>query len=172
MHIEFSLRESDLHALAQHQVRRSPLVPQRIRQQRIAYAFGLGLVALATSFALPESLFPLAFATLSVLCLVLYEPLARRRLRARMARLVRARMSPSSVGLRHLRALPDGLEEETAKTRIRVKWSTVGPVEETPTHAFMAVNGVYSLVIPTDRVAAADLATFRAAVASYRGAAA
>lgn len=172
MHIEFSLQESDLHALAQYQVRQSLLVPQRIRQGRIVVALALGLLALAASLSFPDTAFPPAFASLSGLCLLIYEPLARRRLQARIASLVRGRMSPSSVGPRHLRALADGLEEETPETRIRVKWSSVGPVEQTPSHAFISVHGVYSLVIPLHGLAAADLESFRAAVASFRGAAA
>lgn len=172
MHIEFSLQESDLHALAQYQVRQSPLVPQRIRQQRIAVALGLGLLALGARLWYPDTAFSLAFASLTVLCLLIYEPVARRRLQARIASLVRERMSPSSVGPRHLRALADGLEEETPQTRIRVKWSSVGPVEQTLTHAFISVHGVYSLVIPLHGLAEADLESFRAAVASLRGAAA
>ena len=172
MHIEFSLQESDLHALAQYQVRMSPLVPQRIRQLRIAYALGLGLLALGASLRFPDTIFPITFAMLSVLCLLLYEPFATRRLRVRIAHLVQERMNPSSVGPRHLRALPDGLEEETPQARTRVKWSVVGPMEETPTHAFISVNGAYSLVIPLDGLAAVDLENFRAAMASYQRAAA
>lgn len=171
MHIEFSLQESDLIALAHYQISQSPLVPRRIRQKRIAYAFGFGLLALATSLAFPDPTFSIVFALMSVLALLVYEPFAKRRLHAAIPGLVRARMTPASLGPRHLRALPDGLEEESPQARTRVKWASVGPIEDTPTHAFVSVDGVYALVIPVDRVTAGDLASFLQSVAKFQGAA-
>jgi len=138
----------------------------------MAYALSLGLLALGTYLSFPDTPFPLVFASLTVLCLLSYGALARRRLQATIPRLVRARMTASSLGWRHARALPDGLEQESPNGQSKVKWSIVGPLERTATHAFVSIDGVYSVVIPIEGVTVGDLTTFGEDMAKFRKAAA
>ena len=172
MNIEYSVQESDLVALANYQVRQSPLVPQRVRRKRIAYALSFGLVSVGTYLSFPDTPFPIAFALLALLSLLLYAPLARRQLQATIPRLVRARMTASSLGWRRLRALPDGLEQESPTAQSKVIWSVVGPLERTATHAFVSIDGVYSVVIPVERVTMGDLTSFGETMAQFTKAAA
>jgi len=172
MEIQFSLDEADLHALAEHQIRRSPLIPQRIRRRQIAYVVGFALLAIGTYLSGPERPVSYVFALLALLFLLLYPPLARRRITASIPSLVRAKMTESSLGERRLRAVPDGLEQLSQNSQSKVVWQLVGPVETGAAHLFISIDGIYSVVIPTDRITSGDIASFVEAVAKYGKAAA
>ena len=172
MELEFSLQESDLRALVEHQIRKSPLVSRRIVRLRMGYTLGFALCALGTYLTFQDRIVSYVSAVLALLSLIFYAPIARRRIQASIPRLVRVRMRESSLGLRRLRALPDGLEQTSPTSQSKVKWSIVGPVESREMHAFIPIDGVYTIVIPMPAVPPRDLAAFIQEVGVYKKAAA
>jgi hypothetical protein len=168
MELEFTLQEPDLHALVQHQIQRSPLVPRRINRLKLGYTIGFALLALGTFIYPPDRPLSPLFATLAVLAFFLHPSIARRRLKASVPRLVRQRMTESSLGHRRLKALPDGLQKVSPNSQSKVTWALVGPPETTQTHVFIPIDGVYSVVIPTSAVSGEALHGFLEAVSNYR----
>ena len=171
MEITFSLEEEDLRALVEHQIRQSPIIPRRIRRRRMLYVTAFAALALG-AFLLQDRPLAYAFAIIAALFLFLYGALVRRRLRSSIPRLIRERMTPSSLGEKRLRVLPNALEAISPHTQSKVIWRLVGPVETNESHLFIPIDGIYSVVIPISKVTSGDLGRFVANFVEYRKAAA
>jgi hypothetical protein len=168
MEIEYTPIESDLVALARHQIAVSPVVQQRLRRLHLGYVIGFSLLAVGAYFVLPDRLVSLAFAASASLALFAYPYFSRWRLRRSLPSIVRQKATPASYSARRLRALPDGLEQITEETQSKVGWRTVDAVFETAEYAFLSIDGTYSVVIPRDRLSAGDYSEFMDVLREYR----
>ncbi len=168
MEIEYTPSESDLVALARHQIAVSPVVQQRLRRMHLGYVIGFSLLAVGAYFVLPNELLSIAFAAFASVALLAYPYFSRWRLQRSLPSLVRRKATPASYATRKLRALPDGLEQITEEAQSKVGWRTVDAVFGTAEYTFLSIDGTYSIVIPRDRVAVADYSNFMDAVREYR----
>ena len=113
MELEFRVQESDLVALAAHQIATSPAFHQRIRKMHLGYVLGFSLLAAGTYLAMPVPLSSIGFAVLAAVSLLAYPSFSRWKLRRDLPGLVRRKATPASYASRKLRALLTGLEEIT-----------------------------------------------------------
>ncbi len=158
--ITYSLEEDDLVALARYQMERSPSIQRRYRLQR--YGLVLGFLALGILFGVVLGKVSLAlyFAGLALFFLAFY-PLYYRWLTSRTLRqIVRARLNPKAFARRSLRIAPEGLVQSVEDSAMTMDWTRLVPVAITPDHAFVAVDGVYALVIPRARLSEEECDAF------------
>lgn len=146
--ISFSLEEADLVALARHQMERSPSLQKRYRLQKYGLVFGFLALALVTGAVWGKISLALYFAGLALFFLAFY-PLYYRWLTNRTLRqIVSARLNPKAFARRSLRIAPEGLIQAVEGSAVTLEWGRLGPMTITPDHAFLAVDGVYALVVP------------------------
>jgi len=167
MEIEFALDKTDLITLSRFQADRSPKLHNRLRKRRIAYVVGFLLLALGTYLLSSQTILPLAFAALAAISALLFPVYSRWLVQRRIRQIVQERATPASVAKRKLRATSEGLEEFTEQAEGKIKWSLIDGIEATQTHAFISVDGLYSLMIPRERVSAGDYDKFVQTVRSH-----
>lgn len=164
MHLEFTLNEADLVALAKHHMEHSPTFVRRYRIQRYGLTLGLAALAALSHFVLHKPAVALYFAALTLTAFMLY-PLYHRWLTAQtLRRIVGARLNPAAFAPRTVRAAANGLEQAAAGKQALTPWAHVGGPDVTANHAFIALNGIYSIVIPRNRVDEAAFQSFLEAV--------
>lgn len=71
-------------------------------------------------------------------------------------------------GRQHLGVEAEGLRARAGDAEHLAPWPTVGEVERTPTHVFLAVGPSRAHVIPTGRLVGGDLDAFLAEVSAHR----
>ncbi len=158
--ITFSLEEDDLVALARYQLEHSPALRKRYRLQKYGLVFGFLALALVAGAAGGKVSLALYFAGLALFFFVFY-PLYYRWLTGRTLRqIVRARLNPKAFARRSLRIAPEGLVQVVEGSAATTDWARLGPVALTPAHAFLAVDGVYALVIPRARLPEEEVDAF------------
>ncbi|MGC8836960.1 MAG: YcxB family protein [Anaerolineae bacterium] len=146
--ITFSLEEADLVALARHQIERSPSLQKRYRLQKYGLVFGFLALAVVSGAVWGKVSLALYFAGLALFFFAFY-PLYYRWLTNRTLRqIVSARLNPRAFAQRSLRITPEGLIQAVEGFAVTMGWDRLGPVTVTPDHAFLAVDGVYALVVP------------------------
>jgi hypothetical protein len=69
-------------------------------------------------------------------------------------------MSSASVGYRSLTGNESGLQQRAGELYSEVPWSLVQEIAETRNHVFVAIDGVYSLIIPRSEVTDEELNRF------------
>jgi hypothetical protein len=152
MEVEFALDETDLVALARHHMEHSPAIRRRYRIRWIGTSLGIGLTGglLYTLLALKApALYLGAFA---VFFLVFYPYYYRWLVGRTMGRIVKARLNPSALAARTLRASPEGLEWVGAGSKTAKAWDRISGIEVTPDRTFVAINGEYAIVLPRLRL--------------------
>lgn len=148
MEVPFTINEADITALAKFRMRRSPEFRRRYRIGWIGVPLGFavtGLVLYAFFSLTSPALYLVAFA---LFFLVFYPYYYRWLVGRTMRRIVRSRSEPRAVGRRTVRITPAGLEVLGGASAIRGSWDCVSGMEITPAHAFLAVDGEYSVVLP------------------------
>jgi len=167
MEVEYALDETDLVALARFQVNRSPIVRRRFYIQRFGYVLGFILLGLGTYLAFSSTILLLSFGSLAALSFVVYPFYFRWAGERRIRQIVRERATPSSLAKRILRATPEGLEQIMGTSESKVKWELVNGIEVTPTHAFVSIDGTFSVVIPRLRLGASQFQSFLDTMRQY-----
>jgi hypothetical protein len=152
MEVEYELDETDLVALVRFQVNRSITIRRRFRIRWLGYILGFGLSGLGMYLAFSSTELLLMFGSLAVLSLVAYPFYHRWAVERRVPKIVHERATPSSYAKRTLRATPEGLEQILESSESKVKWELVNGIEVTPTHAFISIEGTFSVVIPRMRL--------------------
>jgi hypothetical protein len=152
MEIEYALDETDLIALARFQVDRSPTVRRRFYIQWLGYVLGFILLGLGTYLAFSSTILLFSFGSLAVVSFVVYPFYFRWAGERRIRQIVHERVTPSSLAKRVLRATPEGLEQIMGTSESKVKWELVNGIEVIPTHAFISIDGTFSIVIPRLRL--------------------
>ncbi|MGB2896396.1 MAG: YcxB family protein [Anaerolineales bacterium] len=160
MEIKFSLAEPDLFALAEFQVEMSVALRKQTRLRRILYPLSFGLLALGALIVADDLLLPIMFGLMAVLSFLLAPALFEWLYRRRLPQVVRQKMSSTSLGYRSLTANESGLQQRAGELYSEVPWSLVQEIAETPNHIFVAIDGVYSVIIPRSEVTAEELNCF------------
>lgn len=148
MEVEFDLDEADLIALAKYRVEHSPAIRKRYRRSWIGISVGLGLsgVLIYALFSLKApGMYLVAF---SLFFLVFYPYYYHWLVGRTMHKIVNARSNPSAFARRTLRVTTEGLEMVSTGTKLTKNWGKVNGIEITPTHAFLAIDGEYAIVVP------------------------
>lgn len=158
--ITFSLEEDDLVALAHYQMERSPSIQRRYRLQKYGLVLGFLALALLTGVGWGKVSLALYFAGLALFFFAFF-PLYYRWLTGRTLRqIVKARLNPKAFAQRSLRIAPEGLIQTVEDSATTLDWARLGPVALTPNRAFLAVDGVYALVIPRARLPEEEVEPF------------
>jgi len=160
MHFSYSLVEDDLISLAEFQLEQSGRLRKQARSRRILYPLGFGLLGLGTLLTSDDLVLPLVFGLLALISFFLVPTLYTWLTRRRLPQIVRSKMSSTSVGDRTVSANEKGLQQRVGELYSEVPWSIVHDIAETPRHVFVAIDGIYSLVIPKKEVDGNELKRF------------
>jgi len=160
MEITYSLSERDLIALAEFQVEMSGALQKQARVRRIIYPLSFGLLALGAFLVTDDVILPIIFGLMAVLSFLLAPALYTWLARRRLPQAVRHKIRSTSVGNRSLTTNESGLQQRIGNLYSEVPWSLIQEIAETPNHIFIAINGVYSLIIPRSEVADEELNRF------------
>ncbi len=167
MEVEYELDETDLVTLARFQINRSPIVRRRFYIRWFGYILGFSLFGLGTYLAFSSTVLLLSFGSLAVLSFVAYPFYFRWAVERRIHQIVHERATPSSFAKRILRATPGGLEQVMETSESNVKWELVNEIEVTPTHAFISIDGTFSVVIPRLRLGESQFHGFLDTIRQY-----
>jgi hypothetical protein len=168
MEVEYELDESDLIALARFQVSHSAVPRQRYLIRRFGYLIGFSLLSLGSYFALNNPLLSIVFGVLAVFIFAFYPSYFRWALEKNIRRVVQQRATSGTFSRQVLRITPDSLDQVNANSESKVKWNLVDDIVVTPTHAFISLDGTFSVVIPKARLGEELFAAFLDALHQYR----
>ncbi len=168
MEFIYELDESDLIASARFQVNRSAIARRRLRNRWLGYTLGFSLIGFGTYLAFSNPISSLAFCSLAVLAFVAFPFYYRWAVERRMHQIVHERATPSSYARRTVRATSEGLEQIMDSSESKVKWELVDGIEVTPTHAFVSIDGTFSVVMPKTRLDPSQFQSFLDAVRRYK----
>jgi hypothetical protein len=152
MEIEYELDESDLVMLARFQANRSQIARRRFKARWIGYSLGIGLIGLGAYLVFSNFTLLLSISGCTALFFIIYPSYFRRAFERRIRQLVHERATAASFAKRTLRATPEGLEQVMQASESKVTWELVDGIEVTPPHAFISIDGTYSVVIPRYRL--------------------
>ena len=169
--IEYELGNDDLLALMRFQVERSPAVRQRAWRLRVGYLVGSVLMGLGLYLLVANMLLAVFFVSFGLVSFVAYPLIHRWRIQRHLPQLLRERAHRTTFAKRTLRATPEGLEQVMEGAESIVGWTFVDDVVEQPGYAFLALDGVYSVVIPRARVGEEQFTSFLETLRRYRDAA-
>lgn len=150
--VEFRLEEPDLVALAKYQMENSPKYVRRYRLQRWGLLALFALLALAAQFVLYKPAIALYTGALGLFLFGLYPFYYRWLVGRTLRQIAAARLNPAAFAPRKLRLRAEGMEQMAGDKRTMTAWDRIGDVTVTPDHAFVAIDGVYGLVIPRKQV--------------------
>jgi len=153
--------------LARFQVNRSPVARRRFRVRWFGYTLGFSLLGLGAYLAFSNAILLLSFGSLAVLSFVIYPLYYRWMMEKSIQRVVHRQATPSSFAERTLRATPEGLEQIQVGSESKVSWKLVDDVQVIPTHAFISVDGAFSVVIPRMRLEEAQFDAFLNTACQY-----
>ncbi len=160
MELEYDLTEPDLLALAMHGLHTSSRGRRLLQSRRVATLVGFAMLALGTWLITQSVTMPVLFVSLGLLFAAFYPAFLEWRLRQRVAASFRDPRNAATFATRTLDATDDGLQEVSGLGELKLKWAIINELSETPTHAFLSVQGVPSLVIPRGRISRGDYRGF------------
>jgi hypothetical protein len=158
--IEYELREQDLIAFNEHQLKNSKALQKTLRRHQATIPGILVLIALFLWFYYQDTLSAI-YAGITAGVWGVLAPLyikwnSRRQVRAMYTDEVKA----SVLGTYKLRIEPDALVEIGREGESRVKWADILRVETSKHYAFVFVTLDSALIIPMAAVKSGDLKEF------------
>jgi hypothetical protein len=172
MQIEYTPSEQDWIALAKFQVSLREIPHARMRRARLTYVLGFSLLALGTYLTLPSPIISILFLLMALIVFIMYPYFFRRRMESQIPEVVRRKATSQSYAIHTLRALPEGPELQTEHTQSRVDWAMVDAAQETESHLFISIDGLYSVAIPKQQIPPDDYEAFMVIVRNFCPAAA
>ncbi len=167
MEVEYALDESDLATLSRFQVNRSSIIRRRFQLRWLGCIFGFGLMGPGTYLAFSSTTLLLAFGSLAVLSGIIYPFYFRWAGERRIHQIVRERATPSTFTKRKLLATPEGLEQVMENSESKVNWKLVDEIAITDSHAFISIDGDFSIVIPKRRLGESQFHDFLDIIRQY-----
>ena len=158
--IEYELREQDLIAFNEHQLKNSEALQKTLRRHQATIPGVLVLIALFLWFYYQDTL-SAAYAGVTAALWGVLAPLyirwnSRRQVKAMYTDEVKAQV----LGIYKLRIEPDALVEIGKEGESRLKWADILRVETSRQHAFVFVSMDSALIVPLNTVKSGDLKEF------------
>jgi hypothetical protein len=158
--IEYEVREQDLIAFNEHQLRSSETLQKVLRRHQGTVPGILVLIAMFLWFYYQDTLSAIyvgaTAAAWGVLAPLYIKWSARRQIR----KLYSEQEKAGIVGVFKLRAEPDALVELSRQGESRIKWSDVLRIEATKRYAFVFVGLDTALIIPRATVRSGNVHEF------------
>ncbi len=151
MEIEFDLTENDILALVRRRQEYSPVFRQRILRLRYGYLVGFSLLGIG-SLLISQKFLPFAFFLLAVVSFLLFPVFNDWRLKRSVSLAYQDKNKRATLEKRIMRATNEGLEEISRFGETKVKWMVIDNISVTPTHAFISIDQLPTIVIPKDKV--------------------
>lgn len=148
MEVQFALDEADLTVLAKFRMQHSPEFRRRYRMGWIGVPLGFGLTGLVLYVFFSLNSPALYLAGFGVFFLVFYPYYYRWLVGRTMRKIVSSRSNPRVFERRTLRITPEGIEMLGGGSPYKRDWNHVSGLEVTQTHAFLAIDGEYAVVLP------------------------
>ncbi len=142
------------------QVFGSNAVRQRLRRNYFLLLAAFALIALGAWLLAPGTLVGPVLAAAVLSTAVFYPILVRRRLEARIRRMVHTYATPEALVPRKLRIDGEWLVEETEHSQNRLALSVLEGVDVTGGQAILRTQGMPFMLIPRERVTAGDFDGF------------
>ena len=155
MEIEYTLTESDVLALAKFRIQHVPRLRRGQWVRHLGYSVGLALIGLGL-LALREFLLSAICLLLALLWVPFFPRYRDWVLRRRIHKMYQNEKLHATLESTTMRITDEGLVEESPLGESRLKWHAIDDITRTPTHIFVTVAGIPSVVVPSDRVIAGD----------------
>jgi hypothetical protein len=165
--IEYALAEADIVALARFRVRQKRGLRNPILARRLSYMGGFTLMAVGLGVLTGNAVLSITLLVLAVVSFALYPTFFDWMIRRRVSATCKDPKNAPMLTPRTLSATGDGLEEKSDMGEARLKWAVIGDLTVTPTHAFMSVQNIPSIVIPRDGISQGDFLGFVNACREY-----
>jgi len=160
MDIEYTLVEADLIALAKFQLEKSSALQKHSRSRRKLYPLGFGFLALGYLLMSDDLILPIIFGLLAILSFFFAPMFFTWLTRRRLPRIVRSKITPTSVGNRRISVNEKGLQQHAGEIYSEVPWNIINDLADEPNYVFIAIDNTYSLVIPKKEVNENELNRF------------
>ena len=158
--IEYEVREQDLVAFNEHQLKNSASWQKTLRRHQAIFPGMIALIALFLWFYYQDTLSAIYVGVIGVLWGVFTPFYFRGSLRRQLRKMYSDEERACALGTYTLRAEPHVLVEVNRSGESRVKWSDVLRVETTKKYAFLFVDIDTALIIPRATVKKGDLHEF------------
>jgi len=158
--IEYEVREQDLVAFNEHQLRDSASWQKTLRRHQAIFPGIMALIALFLWFYYQDTLSAIYVGVIAALWGILTPLYFKGSLRRQLRKMYSDEEKACILGTYTLRAEPHVLVEVNQKGESRVKWSDVLRVETTKKYAFLFVGIDTALIIPRATVKKGDLHEF------------
>ena len=152
MEIEYELREADILALMQYRLQQSRGKRNPVLVRRLAYLCGFALMAFGSRLLQQNIILVIGFLALAIISFLLYPAFYHWLIRRRVTNTYRDPKNSATLAARTLRVNGDGLEEKSLFGEVKVKWEVIDELALTPTHAFISIQSVPSIIVPKDRI--------------------
>jgi len=160
MEIEYELREADIIAFTQYRLRHGHGKRNPVLVRRLAYLGGFTIMAFGSWLLLHDIILLISFLALAIISFVLYPTYFDWLIRRKVTNTYRDPKNSATLAPRILSANSEGLVEKSGMGEIKVKWEVIDDLELTPTHAFISIQNVPSIVVPKDRISSGDFQSF------------
>ncbi|CAI8831362.1 YcxB family protein [Methylocaldum szegediense] len=158
--IEYEVREQDLVAFNEHQLRNSASWQKTLRRHQAIFPGIIVLISLFLWFYYQDTLAAIYAGVTGVLWGIFAPLYFKGSLRRQLRKMYSDEDRANVLGTYTLRAEPHVLVEVHKNGESRVKWSEVLRVETTKKHAFLFVDLDTALIIPKATVKKGDLQAF------------
>lgn len=164
MEIIYTLAEDDLITLAEFQIEKLERLQKQSRSRRILYPLGFSLLALGTLLKADNLILPIIFGLFALISFFLAPMFLTWLAHRRLPQIVKSKMTSTSIGERKISANEIGLQYKSGELYSEVPWSIVNDISDTPSHVFIAIDNIFSLVIPKSEVDENELNNFIALI--------
>jgi hypothetical protein len=158
--IEYEVREQDLLAFNEHQLRHSESLQKVLRRHQSMVPGILAVIAIFLWFNYQDSLSTIFVGITAVAWGLLAPVVLKRNLLRKIHKLYSDEDKAAMLGTYKLRTTPDALVETTQGGEARMKWADILRVEMTKKYAFIFVSLDSALIIPRTTVKKGDLHEF------------
>jgi hypothetical protein len=160
MQIEYELSETDILALMRFRLDQIHGMRNPVMRRRIAYLVGFIFMAFGTWLLLHQALLLITFLFLAVVFFLFYPLLFDWLIRRRVAVAYRDPSKRVTLNSRTIHVRSDGLQELTEMGEANIKWVVINEIAVTPTHAFLSVQNVPSIIVPKESLSNDDFQAF------------
>ena len=148
MQIEYELNESDILALMRFRLDQMRGMRNPVTVRRIAYLVAFTIMAFGTWLISHQAILLISFLILAIVFFLFYPLLFDWLNRRRVAAAYRDPSKRVTLNARTIQVSSDGLHELTEMGETNVKWDVINGIAVTPTHAFLSVQNVPSIIVP------------------------
>ncbi|MAT41391.1 MAG: hypothetical protein CL609_03545 [Anaerolineaceae bacterium] len=160
MEVEYELSEADILALMQFRLKQRRGLRNPIIFRRLAYLVGFSLSAFGTWLVTNQVFLLVIFLVLAVSSFLFYPSLFNFLIKRKIQITYRDPVKKASLATRILRANNEGIEEISSMGGTKLKWDVITDLAVTPTHAFIYVQNIPTIIVPKARIGNDDFKRF------------